>query len=183
MIADSSSPSNGRALVWFRKDLRLQDNPALEAALKSGKEIIPVFIWNKEEGGQWSPGAASRWWLHYSLKSLGESIEKWGGSLVVREGKAEEILPDLVKKLDAEALYFGRTYDPAGRSTEQAVEKVLATQKVLIESFNTSLLKEPWEIQNGSGRPFQVFTPYWRKSRDGIYKEPSIYSLNNLSFS
>lgn len=183
MIADSSSPSNGRALVWFRKDLRLQDNPALEAALKSGKKIIPVFIWNKEEGGQWSPGAASRWWLHYSLKSLGESIEKWGGSLVVREGKAEEILPDLVKKLDAEALYFGRTYDPAGRSTEQAVEKVLATQKVLIESFNTSLLKEPWEIQNGSGRPFQVFTPYWRKSRDGIYKEPSIYSLNNLSFS
>ena len=65
MIADPSSiPTGGRALVWFRKDLRLADNPCLEAALKSGKEIIPVYIWNKEEGGAWSPGAAARWWLH-----------------------------------------------------------------------------------------------------------------------
>lgn len=182
MIADSSPPSKGRALVWFRKDLRLQDNPSLEAALKAGKEIIPVFIWNKEEGAQWSPGAASRWWLHHTLKSLEESIGKLGGSLVLQCGKAEEILPELAKTLNADTLYFGRTYDPAGRATEKSVEEAMAGQPVAIESFNTSLLQEPWEIKNGSGRPFQVFTPYWRNCRAGVYKEPACYSLENLSF-
>ena len=76
MIADpSSAPTGGRALVWFRKDLRLADNPCLEAALKSGKEIIAVYIWNKEEGGAWSPGSAARWWLHQALASLSKDIE------------------------------------------------------------------------------------------------------------
>jgi deoxyribodipyrimidine photo-lyase len=184
MIADpSSTPTGGRALVWFRKDLRLADNPCLEAALRSGKEIIPVFIWNKEEGGAWSPGAAARWWLHQALASLGKDIGDLGGSLIFKKGKAEKILPQLAEDLEVDTLYFGRTYDPAGRATEQEVETAFTDRSVSLESFNTSLLQEPWEVKNGSGRPFQVFTPYWRKSRSGIYREPAEYSLTALSFS
>jgi deoxyribodipyrimidine photo-lyase len=184
MIADpSSTPTGGRALVWFRKDLRLADNPCLEAALRSGKEIIPVFIWNKEEGGAWSPGAAARWWLHQALASLGKDIGDLGGSLIFKKGKAEKILPQLAEDLEVDTLYFGRTYDPAGRATEQEVETAFTDRSVSLESFNTSLLQEPWEVKNGSGRPFQVFTPYWRKSRSGIYREPAKYSLTALSFS
>jgi deoxyribodipyrimidine photo-lyase len=74
MIAEKDRSAKSRVIVWFRKDLRLRDNPALEVAYKAGKEIVPVFIWNEKEGGQWSPGAASRWWLHQSLKDLGQSI-------------------------------------------------------------------------------------------------------------
>ena len=183
MIADPSPPSGGRAIVWFRKDLRLRDNPCLEAALRSGKEIIPVYIWNKEEGGAWSPGAAARWWLHHALASLGQDIQNYGGSLILQKGTAEEIIPRLAESLGADTLYFGRTYDPAGLATEKAVELASAGRNITIESFNTSLLNEPWEIKNGSGRPFQVFTPYWRKSRAGIYREPADYSLDSLSFS
>ena len=182
MIADPSPPTGGRAIVWFRKDLRLQDNPCLEAALQSGKEIIPVYIWNQKEGGQWSPGAAARWWLHHALASLGKDIQHLGGALLLQKGSAEEILPRLADELGAETLYFGRTYDPAGLATEKAVELAFSNRNATVESFNTSLLQEPWEIKNGSGRPFQVFTPYWRKSRAGIYKEPLNYSLDSLSF-
>ncbi|MDG1326450.1 MAG: deoxyribodipyrimidine photo-lyase, partial [Opitutales bacterium] len=184
MIADPTlTPSGGRALVWFRKDLRLADNPCLEAALNSGKKIIPVYIWNKEEGGAWSPGAAARWWLHQALASLGKDIQDLGGSLILKKGKAEEILPKIAENFEADTLYFGRTYDPAGRATEKAVELAFANRNSTVESFNTSLLQEPWEVKNGSGRPFQVFTPYWRKSRAGIYREPAKYSLQSLSFS
>ena len=181
MIADFSPPSNGRALVWFRKDLRLKDNPCLAAALKAKKQIIPVFIWNRDEGGQWSPGAASRWWLHHSLKSLKEDIEHLGGKFILQKGKAEEILPLLAEKFNADTLYFGRTYDPAGIATQNLVESSFVKDSLTVESFNTSLLQEPWEIKNGSGRPFQVFTPYWRKSRAGIYKETSNYAPSQLS--
>ena len=138
MIADPSPPTGGRAIVWFRKDLRLQDNPCLEAALQSGKEIIPVYIWNQEEGGQWSPGAAARWWLHHALKSLGKDIQHYGGSLLLQKGSAEEILPRLADDLGAETLYFGRTYDPAGLATEKAVELAFSNRNVTVESFNTS---------------------------------------------
>jgi len=57
-------------LVWFRLDLRLADNPALAAAAARGGRVLPIFIWAPEEEGDWPPGAASRWWLHQSLRSL-----------------------------------------------------------------------------------------------------------------
>ena len=102
MIAAPKSTSTGRTIVWFRKDLRLRDNPALEFALANKREIIPVFIWNDEEGGRWSPGAASRWWLHQSLKSLADSIKKSGGRLLFEKGKPADILPLIAKENGAD---------------------------------------------------------------------------------
>ena len=90
MIAKNEKDSPDKVLVWFRKDLRLRDNPTLEHALASSKQIVPVFIWDEEEGGKWSPGAASRWWLHQSLKSLDASIERLGGRLLFEKGKPAE---------------------------------------------------------------------------------------------
>ncbi len=58
------------AIVWLRQDLRLADNPALQAACRRGGPVVPVFIWAPEEEGAWPPGSASRWWLHQSLARL-----------------------------------------------------------------------------------------------------------------
>ena len=60
-------------------------------------KILPVFVWDPEEGGQWSPGAASRWWFHHALKSLGSDISKLGGELILAKGKAAELIPKLPK--------------------------------------------------------------------------------------
>lgn len=80
------------ALVWFRQDLRLSDNPALAATLERRSAVIPVFIWAPEEEGDWPPGAASRWWLHQSLASLRSELEKRGSRLVIRRGPTIDAL-------------------------------------------------------------------------------------------
>ena len=172
MIADSSS-SRKRAIVWFRKDLRLADHPALDAALQGGMEIIPVFVWDKEEGGAWSPGAASRWWLHHALADLDQSIGAKGSKLVLSAGRAAEELPKIAQAHQADIILYGRCYDPAGIATQEAVEAACDSAGITTESFNSSLLQEPWETKNGTGKPFQVFTPYWRKSRPIIYRDPA----------
>ena len=179
MIAEASAR---KTIVWFRKDLRLLDHPGLGCTVEQNREIIPVFIWDEEEGGNWTPGSASRWWLHHSLAGLGRSIEKLGGRLLLHKGKAAEILPRLARKYDADEVYYGRTYDPFGIATQEKVEESLDQAGIETKSFNSSLLQEPWETKNGTGKPFQVFTPYWRKSRPIIYREPLDYPTSTLSF-
>ena len=66
------------ALVWFRQDLRLADNPALRAAVASARSIVPVYVWSPEEEGAWAPGGAARWWLHESLRSLDARLRERG---------------------------------------------------------------------------------------------------------
>ncbi|HBR94213.1 MAG TPA: deoxyribodipyrimidine photolyase, partial [Opitutae bacterium] len=83
-------------ILWFRKDLRLADNSALEAAIKRGAPIVPVFIWAPEEAGDWAPGAASKWWLHQALAGLGEALQERGGKLILREGSSLQHLRDII---------------------------------------------------------------------------------------
>ena len=170
------------AVVWFRKDLRLLDNPSLHAALLAKRKIIPVFVWDPDEAGQWSPGAASRWWLHHAIESLAKQILGHQGELILAKGKAAELIPEIAESHGAKQVYYSRVYDPAGIETQENVEVALDRSGIGSESFNASLLQEPWEIKNGTGKPFQVFTPYWRKSRPIIYREPLSYSPDSLVF-
>ena len=75
------------ALVWFRRDLRLDDNAALLAAMQGGRKIIPVFILDETTPGEWAPGGATKWWLHHSLASLDGDLRARGSALVLRRGR------------------------------------------------------------------------------------------------
>src|SRR5579859_7278346 len=101
------------SIVWFRKDLRLSDNPALEAAGRRGGPVIPVFIWAPEEEGEWPPGAASQWWLHHSLARLESSFRELGVQLVVRRGKSSAALAELVRETRTDAIFWNARYEPA----------------------------------------------------------------------
>src|SRR5262245_16712683 len=113
------------ALVWFRRDLRLDDNPALDAAVRRGGPVVPVFVWSPEEEGDWAPGPASRWWLHQSLASLDGDLRALGSRLVIRRGKAGEELVPLCKQTNAAAVYWNRRYEPCVRTRDAAVESAL----------------------------------------------------------
>jgi len=145
------------ALVWFRQDLRLSDNPALSAALEGGHPIIPVYIWAPEEEGAWPPGAASKWWLAQSLRSLDADLRRRGSRLIVRRGPSEATLKQLVSETGAALVVWNRRYEPAAIERDAVIKSRLRA-----ESFNGNLLFEPWTIQNQSGKPFQVFTAFWR---------------------
>ncbi|HEU5070678.1 MAG TPA: deoxyribodipyrimidine photo-lyase [Verrucomicrobiae bacterium] len=149
-------------LLWFRQDLRLADNPALAAALQRGEPVLPVFIWAPEEEGEWPPGGASRWWLHHSLRALAADLHALGARLVLRRGPTEPALRALLQETGAQAVYWNRRYEPAIVKRDTQLKGALKGAGITVESFNAALLHEPWQIQNKAGKPFQVFTPFWR---------------------
>jgi deoxyribodipyrimidine photo-lyase len=153
---------NTPALVWFRLDLRLLDNPALAAAVCRHHAIVPVFIWAPEEEGDWPPGAASRLWLHQSLKALDTDLRRYGIRLTLRRGPSLESLRSLIRECGAQSVYWNRRYEPSLRERDTQIEKALVSDGVQVETHNSALLFEPDEIRNSSGKPFRVFTPFWR---------------------
>jgi deoxyribodipyrimidine photo-lyase len=160
------------AIVWFRHDLRLADNPALHAASATKRPLVCVYICCKNPGAPASrhakphlprpPGAASRWWLHGSLEALDEALAKHGGRLTFLSGDPIDTLAKLATATQAEAIYWNRRYDAPGRALDDALEATLKKQGVAVATFNGHLLHEPQTIKNQSGKPFRVFTPYWR---------------------
>lgn len=159
-----SSPA---IIVWFRQDLRIADNPALWAACKSGP-VIPIFIWAPEDEGQWPPGAASRWWLHQSLRALGSRLKECGSRLIIRRGNPLEQLTTLQRETDAQSIFWNRRYEPDAVLRDQTLTTRLENLELKVETFNSHLLVEPWAIANKSGKPFRVFTPFWKTALQSI---------------
>jgi len=152
----------GPSLVWLRQDLRLSDNPAMAAALERRCPVLPVFIWAPEEEGAWLPGAASRWWLAQSLAELSAELRNRGSRLILRRGPASKALRSLVAESGAAAVFWNRRYEPAAAARDRLLQPQLREQGLLAESFNGNLLFEPGSIRNQSGKPFRVFTAFWR---------------------
>ena len=100
------------ALVLFRRDLRLADNPALSAACAVHSQVLPVFIHEPNEGGEWAAGSASRWWLHRSLAALDTRLRARQAELHLRQGDTLEVLRELIQHSGATAVYWNRRYEP-----------------------------------------------------------------------
>lgn len=146
-------------LVWFRQDLRTDDNPALAFAAARGP-VVPVYI--LEEGGaDWPPGGASRWWLHGSLAALARSL----GGLVMRRGDPRRLIPELAGAVGADCVVWNRCYEPAAIARDTALKADLSAAGLEVQSFNGALVAEPWEMATKSGGPFKVFTPFWNALR------------------
>jgi len=149
-------------LVWFRHDLRVQDNPALHFAVAQGGPIVPVFVLDDAGEWGWVTGAASRWWLHHSLAALDDSLRERGSRLVLVRGDAEKVLWDLVRTTGAGAIAWNRRYELAAVARDSWIEADLNQRGIKVHPFNGSLLHEPHAVANKQGRPFQIFSPYWR---------------------
>jgi deoxyribodipyrimidine photo-lyase len=150
------------SLLWFRQDLRLQDNPALLAAVARGAAVIPVYILDDAGEGRWVAGGAARWWLHHSLGALDAALRERGSRLIVARGDASEVLRELVRSTGAGALFWNRRYEPAVMARDAKLKAEFAAAGLEVKSSNAALLHEPHTIANKQGKPFQVFTPFWR---------------------
>jgi deoxyribodipyrimidine photo-lyase len=157
-----NNSTDSTAIVWFRRDMRLSDNPALFEASQRYRTVIPVYLHTPEEDGEWPAGSASQWWLHHSLTSLQMQLMQGGSQLILRSGRALEQLNALITETGATAVLWNRRYEPESIRRDAAVKATLKARGVAAESFSASLLFEPWEVFTQTGKPYQVFTPFWK---------------------
>jgi deoxyribodipyrimidine photo-lyase len=155
-------------VVWLRDDLRLADNPALSAAAALGNPVLLVYVLDDTSSQVRPIGAASRWWLHGSLEALAVSV---GGTLVLRRGSAERVIPQLVADTGANAVFWNRRYG-AARAIDAALKTRMREEGLDVRSFQANLLFEPWTVVTGDGNPFRVFTPFWRAARQQAVRDP-----------
>jgi len=148
------------SILWFRVDLRLSDNPALQKALELGNPIIPIYILDDDNAENRKLGDASKWWLHSSLKKLSSDLEKIGSKLLFFRGKAESIIENIVNETKAESILWNRRYEPWAVKRDKIIKENLLQLSKNIFSFNGSLLYEPWEVKSKIGNPLKVFTPF-----------------------
>jgi len=153
------------AIVWCRRDLRLADNPALAAACAAHAQVLPVYIHVPEEEGAWSPGGASRWWLHHSLLALQHGWRRHHGELHIRRGDSLKTLLQLITQTGAHAVYWNRLYEPAVIARDTQIKAALREHGVEVHSCAGSVWSEPWQIATQQNEPYRVFTPYWRRLR------------------
>lgn len=149
-------------LLWLRNDLRLHDHPALAAALRRGGPVIPVYVWAPDEAAPWSPGGASRWWLHQSLRAIDAGLRARGSRLVLRAGPSLDTLRALARETGADAVVWHRRYEPAVVARDTRIKQALRAEGLHAESHNGSLLVDPATFHNKAGDPFKVFTPFWK---------------------
>lgn len=146
-------------ILWFRRDLRLTDNPALVAALEAAESVLPVYI-HEPDDSDWALGAASRWWLHHSLKSLDTALARQGSRLIIRTGDPATVLTELIDRTDANGVYWNRLYEPAAIQRDTEIKQRLRAMGITVNSYNSTLLNEPWAIQTATGSCYKVYTPY-----------------------
>ena len=149
-------------ILWFRRDLRLADHPALTAACATGRPVIPLFIHDEVVAGQ---GAAPRFRLGMSVGALADDLAVFGLALILRKGTALDVLRDVIAQTGAAAVYWSRLYDPVSKDRDVVVKAALKGDGIEVASFAGHLLFEPWTVETKTGGFYKVFTPMWKSVR------------------
>ena len=169
-------------IVWFRRDLRIDDNPAWNWAIRKGGPIIALYIHAPSNDGVWQRGGASNWWLHHAYKTSTASSESMATAWW--SAAARTHLPPYSKLSLAQmpkAVCWNRCYEPAYVKRDTAIKQALQASGIETHSTNGSLLLDPHIIKNKSGNPFQVFTPFWKHTKEHGVAQPETLSLASTS--
>ncbi len=152
-------PLAATTLVWFRNDLRLHDHAPLTAAARSGLPIVTCYV--HDEHADAAPGAARRWWLHGSLRSLGAAIAERGGALVLRRGRAAAEVAAIAAANAATEVHCTKSHTPDGRGIEAELKALLSARGIDLVTHAGDALFDPEQVRSQSGQPFRVFTAFW----------------------
>ena len=162
--------NNPPILLWFRNDLRINDNPALKRASdlsqKMNSEVLCVFIFEECENFSTNIGSASKWWLHESLFKFNFELSKLDNNmsgisaLKIFKGNPETIFSKLIEKLKINTFLWNRRYEPEGLNIDLKIKKLFEKKRFKVETFNASTLVEPWKILGKQNQRLKVFTHY-----------------------
>lgn len=150
----------GNVIHWFRRDLRLSDNTALQRATRESEKVLPVYVSSDWSGHHHWTGPGRQAFLCGCLESLSKNIEHAGGNLIFRRGDAVEELRKLIDESEAEAVYLNRDPDPFGRETEKKVRELCREKGIDYLDCQDVVLHEPDQVLTNAGNPYKVYTPY-----------------------
>jgi deoxyribodipyrimidine photo-lyase len=151
-------------IFWFRRDLRLDDNAGLYRALRSGKPVLPLFIFDRDILDHLSDRSDARvTFIHRTIEELKERLEGMGSSLLVRYGKPLEVWGELVKTYNIDTVFTNRDYEPYAQQRDQLVADLLEQNGIPLQTFKDHVVFEKNEVTKDDGGAYTVFTPYSRK--------------------
>lgn len=163
-----------RALHIFRRDLRLEDNTALNAALKEAQEVVTCFIFNDQQVAPHPHRSANGLaFMIESLEELATEITTAGGSLLVLHGAHHEVVENLVNQLDIDSVFFNMDYTPFSRNRDAAIFDTCKKLKVHCAHYSDALLVEPSEFGKDDGKPYTVYTPFFKKAAKLLVPKPA----------
>lgn len=151
-----------KTIVWLRRDLRLEDNPAMYHAVANSELCFPLYIWDDTSVKPNHIGQATKWWLHHSLISLQRLLNGKNIPLLIQRGKPEEIILSLITRYKIEAVYCNQVYEDRQIKQDDSLYLALKKWQIPFYRFQGSTLTEPSAILNSSQSPFKVFTPYYK---------------------
>src|SRR4051812_25932992 len=150
------------AIVWFRRDLRIHDHPALTAAVEDADVVVPLFVLDEHLLTRHAEAANRRWFMRESIVALRDALSERGAALRVLEGSPTDVVPRLAREVGASAVYVTRDVSPYGRRRDRAVGDVLAAGGTELRAKRGQYVHEPGEVTTASREPFRVFTPFHR---------------------
>jgi len=148
------------SLVWFRRDLRVDDHAALHHALLSSRRVYGVFVFDTDILSGLPPDDRRVHFIHASLVELDARLRTMGGYLIVRHGRAADELPALAAELDAESVFANHDYEPQAIRRDRAVLEALRRAGRSLQTFKDQVIFERDEVLTLAGGPYSVFTPY-----------------------
>lgn len=155
-------------IVLFRRDLRLDDNAALAAAVGRGAPVVALYVLDEQSKGVRAMGAASRWWLHHSIAALGHRLRKVGVNLLLACGRTDDFVARAIAASGADCVLWNRRYDPAEAAVDARLKADLREKGLTAQSFDGALLHEPSMLETGSGGFYKVYTPFWKAVNDKV---------------
>jgi deoxyribodipyrimidine photo-lyase len=150
------------AVVWFRRDLRLHDHPALVAAIEGADRVVPLFVVDPRLAGGRFASPNRVWFMLESVRSLRSALRALGSDLVVRVGDPRQVVPGVAGEVGASGVFASRDHAPYGRARDRDVVAALAASDIAWHARRGGLVHEPEEVATRDGRPFSVYTPFRR---------------------
>jgi deoxyribodipyrimidine photo-lyase len=151
------------AFFWFRRDLRLEDNAGLYHALKSGKKVICIFIFDTCILEHLPKDDARVNFLHEAIVQLDQSLQSHGSKLMVRIGKPAEVWADVVKEYDIANVYINKDFEPYANERDGHLHTFFSSKGIGFHTYKDHVIFEAGEVLKDDGKPYTVFTPYKRK--------------------
>lgn len=172
-------------LFWFRRDLRLEDNAGLYAALNESFPVLPIFIYDTSILGKLPKIDARLDFIHSSIALLQKQLELKGKSMVTVKGEPLEVMGQLIESYAVQKVITNRDYEPYARERDSNMASFLESKGIAFETHKDHVMFEKSEVTKDDGLPYKVYTPYSRKwmaalDKEGITAYPSENHLDKL---